>query len=197
MSPTRFSRLLFIGWIAVGFLAQPSLAGDKKGKNGKKPQASRPEWVSDVIRGEDDSPDLAESLAFVNARNALEQYLLTQRPLVQTPDNEYIRNHLLIEQPNLSSDPNDIKSDKKYAVTLKISLDADKFAEIFNHQREQTSRDRMMGLGRTLAIVVAFLAAVSGYLRLEEATKGYYTTWLRVGAISFVGAVGAGMWLIS
>jgi hypothetical protein len=197
MTPTRFSRFLFIGWIALGFLAQPSLAGDKKGKNGKKPQSPRPEWVSEVIRGEDDSPDVAESLAFINARKALEQYLLTQRPLVKTPDDDYIRDHLLIEQPKLSADPNEIKSDKKYAVTLKVGVDADKFAAIFNHQRDERSRDRMMGLGRMLAIVVAFLATVSGYLRVEEATKGYYTTWLRVGAIGFVGAVGAGMWLIS
>ena len=55
----------------------------------------------------------------------------------------------------------------------------------------------MILLGKFLAGFVAFLVAVAGYFRLEEATKGYYTTWLRVGVLGFIAVVGAGIWLIS
>ena len=50
---------------------------------------------------------------------------------------------------------------------------------------------------RVLAALVALLAAVACYLRLEDATKGYYTTLLRLAAVGFVALVGAGIWLLT
>jgi hypothetical protein len=36
---------------------------------------------------------------------------------------------------------------------------------------------------------------VVGYFRLEEATKGYYTAWLRLAAVGLVAAAVAGLLL--
>jgi len=47
-----------------------------------------------------------------------------------------------------------------------------------------------------LVSVVVLLGAVSGYYRLEEATKGYYTAWLRLGLIGVACAVGALLLLV-
>ena len=55
----------------------------------------------------------------------------------------------------------------------------------------------MFFLGKVLAGMVALLGGVAGYFRLEEATKGYYTTWLRLGVAGLASAVGLGFWLMS
>jgi hypothetical protein len=45
-------------------------------------------------------------------------------------------------------------------------------------------------LGATLVFILICLAAVSGYIRADEATKGYYTNRLRMLAAAGVGASG-------
>ncbi len=64
-------------------------------------------------------------------------------------------------------------------------------------QRQDRAASRQGVLARVLAGVVALLAAVACYLRLEDATKGYYTTLLRLAAVAFVARVGAGVWLLT
>jgi hypothetical protein len=49
-------------------------------------------------------------------------------------------------------------------------------------------RHRLATLGGTLAFVLICLAAISGYIRADEATKGYYTNRLRMLAAAGVGA---------
>ncbi len=58
---------------------------------------------------------------------------------------------------------------------------------MYNH--ELVSR-RLVNLGSTLAFILICLAAVSGYIRADEATKGYYTNRLRLLAAAGVGAGG-------
>ena len=59
--------------------------------------------------------------------------------------------------------------------------------EVYN--RELVER-RLFSLGGALAFVLICLAAVSGYIRADEATKGYYTNRLRILAAAGVGAAG-------
>jgi hypothetical protein len=80
---------------------------------------------------------------------------------------------------------------------LKVELTSKNLAEFVQQDRQVRSQQRMLWLGKILAVLVALLSAVAGYCRLEEATKGYYTAWLRVVALGFVTAVGAGLWLLS
>ena len=58
---------------------------------------------------------------------------------------------------------------------------------VYNH--ELVGR-RLVNLGGSLAFVLMCLAAVSGYIRADEATKGYYTNRLRMLAAAGVGAGG-------
>ncbi len=51
-------------------------------------------------------------------------------------------------------------------------------------------RHRLVTLGGSLGFVLICLAAVSGYIRADEATKGYYTNRLRLLAAAGVGAAG-------
>jgi hypothetical protein len=58
------------------------------------------------------------------------------------------------------------------------------------YNRELVVR-RMFTLGGTLVFVLVCLAALSGYIRADEATKGYYTNRLR--ALTAAGVLGAGV----
>jgi hypothetical protein len=64
-------------------------------------------------------------------------------------------------------------------------------------QRESRATHRQGVLVRVMAGLVAVLVAIAFYLRLEDATKGYYTTLLRLAAVTFIGLVGAGIWLLT
>ncbi len=90
-----------------------------------------------------------------------------------------------------------------YRVLLRVEVSPKDLEKIqqkeIEHQqvlRLDRARVRQMVLVRMLAGVVAILIAVASYLRLEDATKGYYTTLLRVVAVAFVAAVVAGLALI-
>jgi hypothetical protein len=85
-------------------------------------------------------------------------------------------------------------------VRLKVAVGSDDFSKIRQHdgeyrkqQRQVVSQQRQLVLAKGLAAVVAVLAALAGYFRLEEATKGYYTNWLRMAALGLVAAVAAGL----
>jgi hypothetical protein len=61
------------------------------------------------------------------------------------------------------------------------------FLRAYQHQLVQ---QRMVLLGATLAFVLTCLLAISGYIRTDEMTKGYYTNKLRLLAAAGVGAAG-------
>ncbi len=62
-----------------------------------------------------------------------------------------------------------------------------RFIKVYNH--EVVGR-RLVNMGGSLAFILICLAAVSGYIRADEATKGYYTNRLRLLAAAGVGAGG-------
>jgi hypothetical protein len=62
--------------------------------------------------------------------------------------------------------------------------------------RQLRALDRQTLLAKILGGFVALLAVVSVYLRIEDATKGYYTTLLRLAAGAFVALVAAGLFLL-
>jgi len=77
-----------------------------------------------------------------------------------------------------------------YQATLTVDLSPARLREIVDaHRHEQVVR-RLVWLGSLLAFVLVCLATVSGYIKADEATKGYYTTRLRLAAAAGVGAAG-------
>ena len=62
-------------------------------------------------------------------------------------------------------------------------------ALVAEYNRELVQR-RLVNLGGTLAFILSCLAVVSGYIRTDEKTKGYYTNYLRLLAAAGVGAAG-------
>lgn len=63
-------------------------------------------------------------------------------------------------------------------------------AELVDAYNRELVQHRLFALGGSLGFVLICLAAVSGYIRADEATKGYYTNRLRLLAAAGVGATG-------
>jgi hypothetical protein len=84
--------------------------------------------------------------------------------------------------------------DRGYAIMHRQVLSAD-FSPAMR-QRVVDAYEREIGaqrlgiLGVVLLFLLACLAAVSGYIRADEATKGYYTNHLRLAAAAGIGAAG-------
>ena len=77
-----------------------------------------------------------------------------------------------------------------YWAELKVNLSPDRRYALVQAYTQEVVRHRLMSLGGALTFVLIGLAAITGYIRADEATKGYYTNRLRMLAAAGVGAAG-------
>jgi hypothetical protein len=78
-----------------------------------------------------------------------------------------------------------------YIAELDVDASLDRRAELVAAYNHEVVHHRLITLGGVLGFVLACLAVVSGYIRTDEVTKGYYTNRLRLLAAAGVGAAGA------
>jgi hypothetical protein len=79
---------------------------------------------------------------------------------------------------------------KVFEATLQARFTPEARAEIVETYQREVVSQRLTVLGGVIAFILACLAALAGYIRADEATKGYYTSWLRAIAAAGVGASG-------
>ena len=77
-----------------------------------------------------------------------------------------------------------------YQASVPVAFSRESKSAILQEYRRDVSARRMLQLGGGLAFVLACLAVVSGYIRTDEATKGYYTNRLRLAAAAAMGGAG-------
>jgi hypothetical protein len=77
-----------------------------------------------------------------------------------------------------------------YQAELKASLSPQHRAELIKAYNREVVKHRLVTFGGSLAFVLVCLAVISGYIRADEATKGYYTRRLQMLAAAGVGAAG-------
>jgi len=77
-----------------------------------------------------------------------------------------------------------------YEATLLVDFSPGRRAEVVASYHRQQVVGRLATLGGLLAFVLVCLGSLAGYIRADEATKGYYTTPLRLAAAAGVGASG-------
>jgi hypothetical protein len=77
-----------------------------------------------------------------------------------------------------------------YEATLVVDVSPGRRAAIVEAYHRELVGRRLMILAGILGFILICLAALSGYIRADEATKGYYTNWLRAVAAAGVGASG-------
>jgi hypothetical protein len=79
---------------------------------------------------------------------------------------------------------------KVYEATLQARFTPEVRAEIVETYQHELVSERLTVLAGVIGFILACLAALAGYIRADEATRGYYTSWLRAIAAAGVGASG-------
>ena len=75
---------------------------------------------------------------------------------------------------------------KMKVVKMQLEITADQAREIQKQARQERMTSRHLLVARVLGGLVCLLVVGCGYLRLEEATKGYYTRLLRLAAVGIL-----------
>lgn len=197
MRPARVTSLL--APVLIGCAWCISAAAPARAAVEEKP----PPWS---VVGHGFTDEDARKDALEEARKVVVAYLEKQRlPVEWQPTLEFIAERLVQGSPKYepSKDPWR-NAGMEHQATLTVTVTHRDVQEIVKEdrkfkeqQREARVEQRNLEVGKALAVLVAVLAAVAGYFRLDEATKGYYTAWLRLAAVGLVGGIGAGLyWLL-
>jgi hypothetical protein len=142
------------------------------------------------------SEEIARQLALEAAQRELTGQLAKKIPSLRwTPSIDYIDERVKEVLP--TEDPPEVAGLQMHGVSLLVELSGDDYREIEHLDQHMRRDQRQVFLGRIVATIVTICAAVAGYLRLDEATKGYYTNLLRLGSLAVIGTVGAGVWLLA
>jgi hypothetical protein len=158
------------------------------------PADGRPPWT--VEGGPSPSRAAAIDEALSQAQRKVRAYLYSLNPSLDwTPSLSYIQNKLVRQDWKEETKEIEILGEKKstYRVVMQVEVTPDTRRDMLQQARGFLVQQRMIWLGKILAVLVVLLAAVAGYLRLDESTKGFYTTWLRVAAVGLVAVVGLGL----
>jgi len=78
-----------------------------------------------------------------------------------------------------------------YRAGQRLNFSNNRRAEIVRMYRRELASTRTKRLGGGIALALVTLAVLSGYIKADEATKGYYTNRLRLAAAAGLGAAGA------
>jgi hypothetical protein len=128
----------------------------------------------------------------------VKKYLQKNLPELEwQPGKEYVSKHILKDPPKRR------RSKEKAAEETDLQcwewaleIAPGDWNDILWKDREARIQQRMGLLGKILAGLVALLAVVAGYIRLDDWTKGYYTGWLRLAAGGILAVVVTGLfWL--
>ena len=95
---------------------------------------------------------------------------------------------MVVDEPRIKSVQKDYG--EVFEATLTVDTSPQRRTALIDSLQSTTGRAPLASLGATLAFILICLAAVSGYIRADEATKGYYTNRLRMLTAAGVGASG-------
>jgi len=159
--------------------------------------AAQAQKQSVVVEGHGETKAGAEQEALEQAREWVIGLLRERRPDIERlPDAASLRN------PNLSAF---IDHDPKYPsdtlgphhrVTLRVEVGEADLQKMLQQDQQERVHRRQLWTGKGLLVVVALLAALALFFRLEEATRGYYSGPLKAGLVLALGGVAAGTWFL-
>lgn len=138
----------------------------------------------------------AEEEVLNQARDLIERKLaeldppVRYRPSISEVKAEFIRKDSRIQRPfNPTPAQQKLYEDTKLAANLvHVEYDVEVTAD---QVRELRSQERSWAALRVLGILVAIALAGFLFLRIDEWTKGYLTSWLALGAVALAGGAAA------
>jgi hypothetical protein len=189
-----FAALLSLfGFLASIASAQPA------------PQAAaRPQgpvgWPREV-KGYGTTVELAQKSAMEHAVQRVAACLESQDPPLSAwhPDASYVKKNLLKGAGEQGDDFAIVDNGPKVKTWILTFQEPAKWHEMvqFNQVevRRHSAAERQSTAAFGLAGVTALLAVGWGYLRVDEWTKGRFSRWLAIGAVTLLGASGAVWWM--
>jgi|SRR6516164_104079 hypothetical protein len=186
--------IIFFCLVALGFRS----FREEYSKSSTKEQGSSTNLTSQwSVIGRGDTEENARLNALDKSKDQLTVYLHNLNPPVEwVPSDDFIEKSLKLEWEKQVPEERYIHEGLTHKVRLVMEVTPKNRNELWSMDKSLRIEQRQFSVLKILAVVVAVLLAVAGYVRLDEWSKGYYTTWLRLGAASIVGAAGAGIWLL-
>jgi hypothetical protein len=197
-------RSLYSSLLALALIAAARTPAQADGRAGDpvKPagQGPNPSWV-EVGYGE--TPAGAQQMALNVAAESAVHFLREHHPhLGWIPSQAFLRERGIV-RPEGEVEEKTIRDQKVQVAHARVEITEQSLREIRDRAREERKAQRQQlkvqrhgATGKALGGVVALLVVIAGYLRLEEATRGYYTRLLRATALALLLLVGAGLFLL-
>jgi hypothetical protein len=129
-------------------------------------------------------------------------WLATHTDFGWTPPAEYLREKGMVTsdgEPDVKEFdlPKEIAKDGNlYVVSMQLTIKENQVPDIQKQAQHLRMKERQKHSLFGLLGAVALLSVVGGYLRLEEATKGYYTRLLRIAAVGVLVVIVAGLCVV-
>lgn len=117
--------------------------------------------------------------------------------LAWTPDAQYLLEHALVRFDDVEDKEFEEPVGDMKVVEMELDITAKQAREIQKQAQHERMKERQKWSLLIVLGVVCLLGVVGGYLRLEEATKGYYTRWLRLAVVGALLVLVAGLCLMA
>ncbi len=144
-----------------------------------------PAWT--IVGDYRTSPEEAKNAALDLAQQTVTDHLRKANPTLDwLPPTAYVADFMVKKKRVLDQEFGGSVGKMYRYILDEVRLSPEVRADILRHDREIHAQARMAWLAKVLAIVVALLAGVAGYFRLDHLTKGNCTRSLRLASIGFV-----------
>jgi hypothetical protein len=157
-------------------------------------------WPHEV-KGYGATVEKAKDSAMTHAVQRITACLESQDPPLQAwhPDELYVKKHLLKGAGEQGDDFALADNGLKVKTWILHFQEPTKWHEMVQlnqaEVRRQSSAERQSTAAIGLAGLTALLVVGWGYLRVDEWTKGRFSRWLAIGAVTVLGASGAVWWM--
>jgi hypothetical protein len=193
--------VVVVGILVLGCLrVSVGKASSRKPTKRAAPQVVEKPPEEVVVTGYGATDIAARARALELAQEKVEELLairygeLGWRPSGDLLDPETLEQFKVIEEEGKLT-PVVLDGDKGMSARYKVRLTPTYLKKVEKEARQDRVGDRHLVLARPLGGALAVLLVVVGYLRLEEATRGYYTKMLRLAAFVVLAIAGAGLWM--
>ena len=191
--------LVVLAVLFTGLHGLRSEAGNRKmPARAEKAQAETPpDSEKDLAKGYGLDAAKARERAMEKAQELVREQLAEKlgtafRPGAEVLDPEYLTRFEVVRSVGEPVGEPTTKGETLVA-TYRVRVTPDYLREVARAVRHQQMNDRHLLAGRVLIGLVAVLLVVTGYLRLEDLTRGYATTILRAAAVVILMVVGLGL----
>jgi hypothetical protein len=153
-----------------------------------------PAWVVDGYHLE---PEAAQDAALRKAHESVRKYIHEHYPSLNwEPTLEQLQKARVIQVEGTPGTRQLDDGEEVQEAHAKVEMTRKYREGLQRLVLQQHTRQRQWFAARGLGGLVALLLVCAGYLRLDEATRGYYTRLLRLAALGVLVGVGVGLWLL-